>query len=250
MEVLMNKIRNQARVNEIGGIANTILRIYRADSSVQEDVYLKNVMAEVEELSGRITSAILQDKVVSNLDDADYIRDEALRAFGRLVAGYSAHPSDEKKNAALALKIIYDKYTKAGIINASYVEESSMLESFLEELSSAEAQANMEKLDGVSELANNIRAAQDSFNEANDDYAKLKASKTECATYLKKSILSIFNEQIEPYLSAMALIGNTSLAEFSKNLDSEISRLNESIAKHQKKGPNAEENLAGDRAQV
>ena len=60
----MNKIRNQARVNEIGGIANTILRIYRADSSVQEDVYLKNVMAEVEELSGRITSAILQDKVV------------------------------------------------------------------------------------------------------------------------------------------------------------------------------------------
>lgn len=238
----MNKIRNQARINEIGGIANTILRIYKADSAAKKDPYLKTVMADLEDLSGRITSAILQDKVVSNLDEADGLRDEALRAFGKLVAGYSAFPSDEKRNAALALKGIYDKYIKAGIINASYVEESSMLESLWEELSSDESRANMAKLDGVSELADAIRKAQDTFTAANDVYAKAKGSKAESATGLKKPLLSAINDKTVPYLSAMALSGNASLADFSQNLDLEISRLNDNIAKRQKKSPAEDEN--------
>lgn len=76
----MNKIRNQARINEISGIANTILRIYKADSAAKKGPYLKTVMADLEDFSGRITSAILQDKVVSNLDEADNSRDEAPRS--------------------------------------------------------------------------------------------------------------------------------------------------------------------------
>ncbi|PBC74534.1 DUF6261 family protein [Fibrobacter intestinalis] len=239
----MNKIKNQARINEIGGIANTILRIYRADSSAQKDVYLKNVMAEVEDLSGRITTAILQDKVVSNLNKADDGRDEALKAFGALVSGYTAHPSEEKRASALSLKGVYDKYAKAGIVNASYTEESSMIESLLEELSSVDARANMAKLDGVSELLEGIRSAQDSFNTASDVYVKAKGGKAECASNFKKSLLSSLNNRLLSYLSMMSLTENASLAEFSRNLDSEIARLNENIAKHQKKGSDADKNL-------
>lgn len=117
-----------------------------------------------------------------------------------------------------------------------------MLESLWEELSSDESRANMAKLDGVSELADAIRKAQDTFTAANDVYAKAKGSKAESATGLKKPLLSAINDKTVPYLSAMAFSGNASLADFSKNLDSEISRLNDNIAKRQKKATAADEN--------
>lgn len=230
----MNKVKSTIRITEVDGFSDSIIRIFGADSKAQEDDFLKSQIAELTVLSDAITAAILQDKAVSNLDEADSKRDEAIKNLGALLSGYAVFPLEEKKAAALDLKAIYDKYAKSGILSASYVSESSMIESLLKDLSSAEAMASIEKLDGVAELVSAIRTAQDEFTAANDAFVKAEGSKGASASSYKKPILSVINDKIVPYLNTMAVVGNTAVADFAKGVETEINRVNETVAKRGK----------------
>lgn len=230
----MNRLNAKARVSEVDGFSDTLVRLYKADSAAQTDAFLKTEMAELESLSDKITAAILQDKAVSNLDEADSARDEAIRNLGALISGYAVFPLEEKKNAALSLKSIYDKYQKSGILGATYTAESSMIESMLGDFGTAEAVANIEKLDGVSDLVSKVRSAQDAFTAANDAFTKSKSAKGESASSLKKPLLSSINDKIIPYLNTMAMVGNTALSGFSKNVEAEVNRLNSTVGARSK----------------
>lgn len=230
----MNRLRTNARISEVDGLSDTIVRLYKADSAAAEDAFLKNVMAEMESLSDKITAAILQDKVVSSLDAADSARDEAVRNLGALLSGYCVFPVEEKKNAAASLRSIYDKYAKSGITSASYTSESSMIESLLGDFSADSAKAQIEKLDGVDALISKIRSAQDGFTKANDEYTKAKGAKGGSASSLKKPLVSVINEKLVTYLNTMSLVGNAALAEFSKNVGTEIDKVNSAVAKRGK----------------
>lgn len=233
-EFIMNKLNAKARVSEVDGFSDTLVRLYKADSAAQTDAFLKTEMAELESLSDKITAAILQDKAVSNLDEADSARDEAIRNLGALISGYAVFPLEEKKNAALSLKSIYDKYQKSGILGATYTAESSMIESMLGDFGTAEAVANIEKLDGVSDLVSKVRSAQDAFTAANDAFTKSKSAKGESASSLKKPLLSSINDKIIPYLNTMAMVGNAALSGFSKNVEAEVNRLNSTVGARSK----------------
>lgn len=173
----MNKLTAKARITEVDGLSDSVIRIFGADTKAQEDTFLKGQIAELTTLSDAITAAILQDKAVSNLDEADSRRDEAVRNLGALLSGYAVFPLEEKKVAALGLKTVYDKYAKSGILSANYVSESSMIESMLGDFAAAEAKANIEKLDGIAEMVSAIRTAQDNFTATNDAFVKAEGSK-------------------------------------------------------------------------
>ena len=230
----MNKLTARARITEVDGFSDAVIRIFSADSKAQEDTFLKGQIAELTTLSDAITAAILQDKAVSNLDEADSSRDEAIKNLGALLSGYAVFPLEEKKAAALSLKAVYDKYAKSGILSASYISESSMIESLLKDLASAEAMAGIEKLDGIGDMVAAIRAAQDDFTAANDAFVKAEGSKGASASSYKKPILSVINDKIVPYLNTMAIVGNTAVADFARGVESEISRVNETVAKRGK----------------
>lgn len=230
----MNKLNAKARITEVDGLSDSIIRIFGADSKAQEDAFLKSQIAQLTVLSDAITAAILQDKAVSNLDEADSRRDEAIRNLGALLSGYAVFPLEEKKAAALSLKAVYDKYAKSGILSVSYISESSMIESLLGDFSSAEAKANIEKLDGIGEMLAAVRAAQDDFTAANDAFVKAEGSRGASASSYKKPILSVINDKIVPYLNTMAVVGNTAVAEFAKGVETEITRVNETVAKRGK----------------
>ena len=230
----MNKLTARARITEVDGLSDSIIRIFGADSKAQEDAFLKSQIAQLADLSDAITAAILQDKAVSNLDEADSRRDEAIRNLGALLSGYAVFPLEEKKAAALGLKAVYDKYAKSGILSASYISESSMIESLLGDFSSEEAVASIEKLDGISEMVAAVRAAQDDFTAANDAFVKAEGSKGASASSYKKPILAVINDKIVPYLNTMAIVGNTEVADFAKGVETEISRVNETVAKRGK----------------
>ena len=208
----MNKLTAKARITEVDGLSDSVIRIFGADTKAQEDTFLKGQIAELTTLSDAITAAILQDKAVSNLDEADSRRDEAVRNLGALLSGYA----------------------ESGILSASYVSESSMIESMLGDFTAAEAKANIEKLDGVAEMVSAIRTAQDNFTAANDAFVKAEGSKGASASSYKKPILAIINDKIVPYLNTMAIVGNTAVADFAKGVESEISRVNETVAKRGK----------------
>lgn len=228
----MRKIITAVRVTEIDAFSDTALRLYKADDGIQKDEFLKTVMAELEELSAKITSAILQDKVTSSLDQADSARDEALRNLGKILTGYSAFPIPAKQEAAFSLLEIFDKYKK--ITSENYASESSLIESLLQDLNTSEAKLKIAELEGVEQTIEQIRSTQDVFNAANDKYIAASTTKGVSATEVKKSLLSFVNAKMIAYLDAMNLANKAVYGTFISKIEAEIERVNATVAKRGK----------------
>ena len=222
----MNKVISKVRVTEVDGLSDALVRLYKADEGVSSDVFLKSVMDEIEKLSVSITTAIKQDKVLSNLEEADGVRDEAVKNLLTLLDGYSVFPVAAKKEAAQKLKTVFDKYRKS-IITANYVSESSLIESLLEDFSKEEETVSL--LDGVKEILEQIRSAQDSFVKASDEYNAASTVKTESASSLKKPLLSAINDKLIPYITAMKMANSAVYADFATKAEGEIKRVNEIV---------------------
>lgn len=86
-----------------------------------------------------------------------------------------------------------------------------------------------------------IRAAQDAFTAANDAYTAASGSKGASASAFKKPLLAVINEKLVPYLGAMQIAANENCAAFANGVESEITRVNEAVAKRGKKSETAEE---------
>lgn len=232
----MHKLRSIIRNTEVDGLSDTLIRLFKADLKAQGDAFLKATMAQMETLSAQITTAILQNRTLSTLEAADGVRDDAIRTLGTLLAAYAVFPIAEKKELAAPLKAVYDKYAKAGITGASYASESSLVESLLEDLAAENLAGNIKGLEGIGEAVASVRAAQDEFTKANDDYVKANASKGASASSYNKPIVSLINDKLVPYLDAMVIASNENCLEFAKGVDAEICRANDTIAKRTKKG--------------
>lgn len=227
----MNKVISKVRVTEVDGLSDALVRLYKADEGVSSDVFLKSVMDEIEKLSVSITTAIKQDKVLSNLEEADGVRDEAVKNLSTLLDGYEVFPVAAKKEAALKLKSIFDKYGKS-ITTANYVSESSLIESLLEDYSKEEETVGA--LDGVKEILEQIRSAQDAFVKASDEYNAASTVKTESASSLKKPLLSAINDKLIPYITAMQMANSALYGDFATKAEGEIKRVNEIVLRRGK----------------
>lgn len=232
----MNKAKTSLRVAELDTLSDVLVRLYKdyssdANGTVAEDANLKAVMTDVESLSAALTTAIKSDKVTSSLDEADIARDEAVRSLSDALNGYAALPIPEKKAAAQNLLAIFQKYGKS-ITTKNYAEESSLIESLLEDLSAADAKANVETLEGVGEIIKNLRSAQDNFNKANDEFTHASVTKGQSASSVKKPLLEVLNTRLVPYLSAVALSGG--YKEFALKCGAEIDKANAAVTGRKK----------------
>lgn len=228
----MKKIRTTVRVTELDTISDIIIRLYKADSGIAGDDYLKSTMAEIESLSERITIAIKADKIASTLDEADVKRDEIIRSLGTLLNGYAVIPIAEKKAAAEKLLAVFDKYK--GITAESYANESSFIESMLKDYAASELADSIKALDGVGSYISDLRTAQDEFNKANDEFTASNVNKNESASALKKPLLSAINDKLVAYLTAMNLVNAAVYGDFVSKAESEIEKINASVAKRGK----------------
>ena len=227
----MNKIKRVVRNTEIDTLSDAIIRFFKADKEAQSDAFLSSAIGELEELSAKITTAILQDKRLSTLETADGERNKAIKTLGTVLNGYAALPIESKKAQAVPLKAIFDKYAKGRITRESYAAKSSLIESMLQDFAAASLSTNISGLEGVAESIALIRTAQDAFAKANDAFLDASVNKGASATSFNKQIALLINEKLVPYLNAMLLTGNARCSDFAKNIEEEIRRINEAIAK-------------------
>ena len=227
----MKKVSTKVRITEADTVSDALVRIYKEatakDGAVGKDAALATIMGEVETLSAKITTAIKADKVSRSLEDADAKRDDIIRSLGTLLAGYGAIPVAAKKAAAEKLLATYDKYGKS-IASETYARESSLIESMLEDFAAESLADAIKSLDGVADLISSLRTAQDEFNAANDSATAALTAKGESATALKKPLLSVINEKLVPYITAMGAL-NAEYAEFGAKADVEIAKANASV---------------------
>lgn len=73
----MNKLRNSIRVTAADGLSDYFVRLYK-DFGI-EDKFLAEIFGEIERLSAKITTAIMQDRVKSSLAEKDRARNEEIR---------------------------------------------------------------------------------------------------------------------------------------------------------------------------
>lgn len=241
----MKKINSKLRVTELDTLSDVVVRLFKDAASdesgaVAKDSNLALMMADVEKLSEDITTAIKADKITSSLDEADIARDEIIRNLGDALNGYAAIPVAAKKAAAGNLLPTYNKYGKQ-IVTKNYAEESSLIESMLEDLAADKFKEDIACLEGVAELISSLRSSQDAFNKANDEFTAAKISRGESASAVKKSLLSALNNRFVPYMNAVgSLSGYT---DFCAAVSSEIDKANAAVsARNTAKTAGAEEN--------
>lgn len=231
----MKKINSNMRVAELDTLSDVLVRLYKdssaAENAVSKDANLSLIMADVERLSAEITTAIKSDRVSSTLDEADIARDEIIRNLGDALTGYAAIPIEAKKSAARNLLSVFSKYGKQ-ITQKNFAEESSLIESLLEDFGAESLKADVAALEGVGELVSELRTAQDSFNRANDDFTNASVNRGESATSVKKSLISVLNDKLVPYLSAVAPLAD--YKDFASKCEAEITKANATVSKRGK----------------
>lgn len=228
----MKKMNLKLRVTEADALSDALVELYARAAGLSGDSYLSGVMGEVKERSASLTTAIKRTKVSSSLDEADAKRDEAVLSLGTILAGYAALPIAAKKQAAQNVIAVYNKYGKK-IARANYADESSLIESLLEDLAASALSADIDSLEGVSETIAALREAETAFKAANADYVQKSAlaSEQESAYVIKKSLVALINDKLLPYLDTMKNVNPALYADFAKEVELAVNRANETVAK-------------------
>lgn len=232
----MKKLLTPVRVTEIGDVANRLARLYKETSMLQEDTFLKTTFADLEAKGTAITEAIKKDQAVSQLEDADTQRDEAIRVLDKLLKGYESIPVATLKVHGEKLYTIFKKYG-VKITTENYSSQSNLVDSLLMDFSADEVQASITALSGVSEAIAGIRTTQENFGQVRRAYetAFAKQQSKATASSLRKPLLELINKKLIPYLVAMHLSDTEKYQKFVHEVEKIINDMNEVVKARSKK---------------
>ncbi|MRT94661.1 DUF6261 family protein [Ancylomarina sp. 16SWW S1-10-2] len=181
-------------------------------------------------------TAINRGKAESDLDDKDVVRDEKVQALNYLLLGAMHNPNAEISASAGRLYVVFEKYGLK-IMHESYLIESALIESMLEDFAAANLQADITAVLGCTELIANLQTAQTDFKTANIAWGEVKSKEglKESATEIKKVIFSIINNDIIPYLKVMSQANNPVYGELAQAASQIINDVNQNVKRRNKK---------------
>lgn len=197
----MKNLSRNSRIAEVADTSKRMVLLFDETTGVHSDPVLQPTFQDIRTLSSELSEIIKSDKIVSELDNADTTRDEAVRKLEKLLKGYEVISVEDMQQAAKRLYKVFSKYG-ISIVRESYTEESAHIEALLKDLLATEYTADIDLLTGVRDSIDTIQRSQESFNKQRLDYEKAvaeKASKTKSQT-LKKELLNKINHVILPYV--------------------------------------------------
>lgn len=223
----MNKLNKTARIAEIGDTSKRILDYYEADAGVKKDPYLKTLFTEIQNLTDKITEAIRKDKALSELDDADAVRDSAISGIFKIVEGYAVMRIETLKTAGQHILQILENFR--GIAKRNYTEESQLIEAMLKDL--APLSTDIQALVGLPEAVAFLRTAQDNFAAKRQLYEKSQTEnkQTEVASAIKKPLTDVINLKLKPYLEAMKMANAQQYGTFADQVATAIETTNTAV---------------------
>jgi hypothetical protein len=230
METL-NKLLANAKTTEVDAVSSRIVTESKKNDW-SEDTHLTGIWGKLEPASQKLNIAVNRIKAESKLEEKDEQRDNKIRAVHYLVLGLMHHPDAVIKAAAQKVDAVFEHYGLS-ITNQSYATESSLIESLLKDFAEADLQPAIASLPGLSQIINELKIAQTSFEEALLLFEKEKAKEgnKETATEIKKEVLSIINDKLIVYLAAMIQVNNQKYGEFAGTIAQVINDINVQIKK-------------------
>ena len=206
------KLLQKARITEVDDTSDRLVALFKSETALAEDAFLKSLFTEMETLSANLTEAIKRDKGVSELEKADKVRNNAIRTFSKVIEGYRAMPIATVKQKGERLHKVFSKYGLR-LIQKNYTDKSSYIAAPLKDLQSPDLTTLIAELKGVTECIDGIRQAQEAFNTHRVGYEKTLAH----------------NEKLVPYATTMKMVDATKYRHFADTVTQIITDTNTAI---------------------
>jgi hypothetical protein len=226
---MFSNLSPQSRITEVNSVSVKLGLTY-TKKALESGTYLAGLFSYLDDKSDLLGVAINRSKAESNLDDKDVVRDEKVQALYYLLLGAIYNPNTEISASANKLYTIFTKYGLK-IIKESYLIESSLIESMLEDYADLSLQADIAAVLGSAELIASLQTAQNDFRTADTiwDEEKAKEDLTQSASEIKKEVLTIINGKILVYLKAMSQVNPEVYAELAKAVSDIIEEVNQAV---------------------
>lgn len=232
----MKALNNQSRNAEIADVAIRISELFKQDKSIENDTFLKELIAEIEEKANELTESSNTQKSIGSLVQADKERDIAIRRLAKILKGYESIPLDDIQIHAKKLTNAFKRFgTK--MLEENYSVKSTLIKHLILEFSSEDNKESVDELTGVRQMIEEIRTTQTNFDKIrfdNESAMALKKSKLS-ATQLKKPILEAINKKMVPYLIAMEISQPNLYKRFANKVSETINSTNEAVKLRSKK---------------
>ncbi|MDO4224825.1 MAG: DUF6261 family protein [Bergeyella zoohelcum] len=229
----MKRLKTTIRVSELADTSLRMVDLFKKETTLTNDAFLKPLFTEIEEKTTALSIAIKKESAVSKLEEADELRDETIRNLYAILKGYKAMRNPQTKASATDLLEVFKRYG-VEITRESYASESAHIESMLRDFSLAENLPKVEQLTEVKETIDELRERQTAFHNERLKYetALAETGSVAAATTLKKPLLQLINVKLVSFLTAMKEV--EAYKNFAEIILQVIKDANELIAKRKK----------------
>lgn len=235
----MNPIRINLRITEMADTASRLTMLYKSETTLANDPILKPVFGQIETLAEELSQAIKSDKILSELDKADNVRDEAVRQLEKYLKSYANIPVETLRKSGEKLYAVFSKYG-VGITRESYAVESAHIESLLKDLAEPTLQTDISALEGIAPTIEALKTAQADFAQRRLTHEKNLAtqSKRPKSADLKKQLLKQINIGLIPYLTSASFVNPEAFTHFADTVAQIINTINGAVSSRSKKANN------------
>ena len=230
----MENLLTHAKTTEVDTVSSGIISEF-GKNDWSSDAYLTGIFGILKSTTLQLSQAISRIKAESILEEKDELRDNKVRAVKYIVLGFMQHPDTAISSAAKKVDAVFEHYG-LDIVYESYATESSLIKSLVGDFETTEIKAAIALLPGLTQIVDDLKAAQAGFEEAQLSFQNEKAAEgnKENATAVKQKVLSIINDKIVIYLNAMVLVDEAKYGGLGGTIAQIISDMNTYIKKRKK----------------
>lgn len=203
------------KVSEVADLSQNICDLYVTMTAKLDDSYLQNVMADLKDLSERISGVLKHTRIVSSLEDLDLHRDRCVRAILNLKRAYKKLPDDTIQSHWTALNPVLEDYIPS-ILEGNYQSKTALVGSLLNDLAEPDMTVHVTALPGLALAVEKLDEAQTAFVDKRLEYQMLSLDgQTESATDLKEQIIETVNGKLLVHLAAMSKVNPETYGNFT-----------------------------------
>ena len=222
----MTKVSYKLDIATFYTVSDNVCSVIKSSPVYEKDEYLKNDTDSFSDSVKKFSEAMKKSRISSQLEALDIKRDLYIRNLGDILTGYMAMPFADKVEAAKQKFAVFSKHGGKAIARLPVAKETAILDSLTDELDTLK-DLN-ETLSGVGETEKLLKDAQNEYKaevlKYNDLISDSKEEVPACS--MKKPMLSLLNEQILPYVQAMATTRKGDYDALMRKLDTLIANAN------------------------
>lgn len=224
------------KVAEVAGLAHNLCGSYESCATeLNADIRLRNVMADLKDLSDRILDSLRNNRLINSLEVQDTHRNRCVSALVNLKKGYDKLSDETVQSHWTVLRPVFENFLSS-IQEGNYQSKTALITAMLRRLSEDDIVSHLEGLVDLKTAVDKLRDAQKTFDISQLEYQlQLQKDKTLSATDLKDEIVEYINQKLVVHLEAKCNEDLATYAAFARLVDAQIRAENAKVRRRKGK---------------